>query len=74
MAEAQACGTPVIGLARGGARDIVEQGATGWLIGRQELGELRSAVVNAAREELDPEQIRRAGERFSVARFQSAIR
>lgn len=74
MAEAQACGTPVVGLARGGALDIVEQGATGWLIGRQELGELRSAVVNAAREELDPEQIRRAGERFSVARFQSAIR
>ena len=32
MAEAQACGTPVISIDAGGALDIVEHGVTGWLM------------------------------------------
>jgi glycosyltransferase involved in cell wall biosynthesis len=73
MAEAQACGTPVIGLARGGARDIVEPGVGGWLIESQEVIELRSAVRRAAIEELDPAPIRASAERFSFERFRFAM-
>ena len=44
MAEAQACGTPVIALDRGGARDIVEHGRTGWLLPSATVEALREAV------------------------------
>ena len=44
MAEAQACGTPVIGLAAGGAYDIVEPDRTGWLLREQTIEELREAI------------------------------
>ena len=74
MAEAQACGTPVIGLRRGGALDIVEDGVTGWLIDDQDVDELRTAVARAASEELDAAEIRRRAERFSEARFRREIR
>ena len=73
MAEAQACGTPVIGLARGGASDIVEPGVGGWLIESQEVGELRSAVRRAALEDLDPTLIRASAERFSFDHFRNAM-
>ena len=73
MAEAQACGTPVIGLARGGASDIVEPGVSGWLIENQDLAELRSAVRRAAHEELDAATIRAAAGRFSFASFRAAM-
>ena len=73
MAEATACGTPVIGLARGGASDIIEPGVSGWLLENQDIGELRSAVRRAAREELDPAPIRAGAERFSFERFRAAM-
>ena len=38
MAEAQACGTPVISIDAGGALDIVEHGRTGWLMTRPRRG------------------------------------
>jgi glycosyltransferase involved in cell wall biosynthesis len=67
MAEAQACGTPVIGLAAGGALDIVVPGETGWLIERADA----SHVVRAVRKlrPLDTGAIRANAERFSSARF-----
>jgi glycosyltransferase involved in cell wall biosynthesis len=74
MAEAQACGTPVVALAAGGARDIVAHGVTGWLLERQSAGELRAAVRRAAAEQLDPDAIRRSTERFSEERFRREIR
>src|SRR5262249_36320966 len=52
MAEAQACGTPVIGLAAGGALDIVEHGRTGWLVGSQDPAAVAAAVTTAAAEPL----------------------
>jgi glycosyltransferase involved in cell wall biosynthesis len=73
MAEAQACGTPVIGLAAGGATDIVEPGRTGWLLREQSVDELRAAVRRAASEELDSEEITRSAQRFSAARFRREI-
>jgi glycosyltransferase involved in cell wall biosynthesis len=74
MAEAQACGTPVISLNRGGAADIVEQGVTGWLIDAPTVEQVREAVRRAAREELDREEIRRRAERFSAGRFREELR
>lgn len=74
MAEAQACGTPVIGLDRGGARDIVEAGVTGWLVQQQSVAEIREAVRRASREPLDPAEIRRHALRFAGERFRREIR
>jgi glycosyltransferase involved in cell wall biosynthesis len=73
MAEAQACGTPVIGLAAGGALDIVRDGVTGWLLERQDMEELRRAALRAAAEELDAGEIRRNAERFSSERFRAEL-
>jgi glycosyltransferase involved in cell wall biosynthesis len=73
MAEAQACGTPVIGLNQGGARDIVEHGVTGWLLDAPTVAHLQAAIRHAAREELDPTEIRRRAERFSARRFRDEM-
>jgi glycosyltransferase involved in cell wall biosynthesis len=74
MAEAQACGTPVIGLAAGGALDIVRPGETGWHVETQTIDELRRAIERAAREELDPVAIRASAERFGRERFRRELR
>ena len=73
MAEAQACGTPVIGLDAGGAVDIVVEGRTGWLVRRQDVTELKAAVRRAAAEDLDPEDIRTNGLRFSASVFRQRM-
>jgi glycosyltransferase involved in cell wall biosynthesis len=75
MAEAQACGTPVVALARGGALDIVAPGETGWLVGEQSVVAVRAAVARAAAESLDRREIAaRTASRFSSARFRAEIR
>jgi glycosyltransferase involved in cell wall biosynthesis len=74
MVEALAAGTPVIALGRGGAADIVEPGVSGWLLERQDVDELRSAVRRAAEEELDRAEIRTRAERFAADRFRREIR
>jgi glycosyltransferase involved in cell wall biosynthesis len=74
MAEAQACGLPVIGLDRGGAPDIVDDGETGWLVGSQTPEELVAAVSRAAAEELDSDVISGRAQRFSSERFQERMR
>jgi glycosyltransferase involved in cell wall biosynthesis len=74
MAEANACGTPVIGLAAGGALDIVEPGVTGWLVGDRTADAVCAAVRRAASEELDPVEISRRAARFSAERFRREIR
>jgi glycosyltransferase involved in cell wall biosynthesis len=74
MAEAQACGTPVVALAAGGALDIVEPEETGWLLAGQRVDELRAAIERAAATDLDPAAIRHRAERFSAGRFRSELR
>ena len=74
MAEAQACGTPVIALAAGGAADIVEPGRTGWLLPDQSVDGLAAAVRQAAAEELDSQVIAQNAQRFGAARFRREIR
>jgi glycosyltransferase involved in cell wall biosynthesis len=73
MAEAQACGTPVIALNRGGARDIVEHDVTGWLLDAPTVKNVQEAVRRAAREEPDATEIRRRAERFSAPRFRDQL-
>jgi O-antigen biosynthesis alpha-1,3-mannosyltransferase len=73
MAEAQACGTPVIALARGGAPDIVEHGRTGYLVERQEVAPLRAAVRTIAAGEIDAAALRASSERFSAETFRRRI-
>jgi glycosyltransferase involved in cell wall biosynthesis len=65
MAEAQATGTPVIGSSFGGARDIVRDGETGWLLGEPTVAALEDAITRAQREPLDVSAIRRNSVRFS---------
>jgi hypothetical protein len=74
MAEAQACGTPVIALDRGGATDIVRDGETGWLLAEPTVGEVRTAVERAVRDPLDAAAIRLTAERFAIPRFRAEIR
>lgn len=74
MAEAQACGTPVVGYRLGGAADIVEDGVTGYLVERQDVEHVREAVERVASAELDPAEIRRRAETFSSTRFRREIR
>ena len=73
MAEAQACGTPVIGLASGGALDIVQPGETGWLAEAADLRSIRSLVTLAAGADLDAAAIRSNADRFSAASFRRDI-
>ncbi len=73
MAEAQACGTPVIALDRGGARDIVDAGETGWLLDAPTAEQVRAAVRLAAAVELDPVEIHRRAQRFAARRFREEI-
>jgi glycosyltransferase involved in cell wall biosynthesis len=74
MAEAQACGTPVIGVAAGGAVDIVQPSRTGWLLQEPSVDALRAAVRRAAADELDAEVVARSAQRFSAARFRDEIK
>ena len=73
MAEAQACGTPVVALAAGGALDIVRPDETGWYLEGQTVDELRRAIERAASEELDPAVIRANAERFASDRFRQEL-
>jgi glycosyltransferase involved in cell wall biosynthesis len=69
MAEAQACGTPVIGLAAGGALDIVEHGRSGWLVRAQDPREVAEAATAVAAAPLDSAEVVRSAQRFGRLRF-----
>jgi glycosyltransferase involved in cell wall biosynthesis len=69
MAEAQACGTPVIAFARGGAADIVVDEGDGVLLDRQEAPQLRAAVRATHTRQFDAGEIAARAARFSTARF-----
>jgi glycosyltransferase involved in cell wall biosynthesis len=69
MAEAQACGTPVIAPRAGGALDIVRHGETGLLLGRIGSHPLAAAVRELDRHSFDPRACRASAERFSEQQF-----
>ena len=75
MAEAQACGTPVIALGAGGALDIVDDGRTGLLVDDLRAAPLAAAVRRmAVSDEFEPAAVRGGAERFSAAAFRAGIR
>jgi glycosyltransferase involved in cell wall biosynthesis len=71
--EAQACGRPVIALARGGALETVAPGETGMLVYSPTSEAFAEAIVQAERRTFDPVVIRRHAERFGRARFADQI-
>lgn len=80
LAEAQACGTPLIAFDRGGARDIVQnfgnsERPTGVLFERQTIDAVRQAVEHFESHwrEIRPSACCRNAARFSVERFNREI-
>lgn len=79
LVEAQACGTPIIAYARGGAAEIVVQGAaeqsTGVLFDRQDPDAITAAVERFEALDLasNSSACRTNALRFSQARFRSQI-
>lgn len=68
--EAQACGTPVIALARGGLLETMIPGETGLLFHEQTPRSLLAALEEFERRPYwDARAIRRSAERFSIPRF-----
>jgi glycosyltransferase involved in cell wall biosynthesis len=67
--EAQACGSPVVALGRGGALETVIDGVTGALVDESSPAAFAAAIVHTMDAHFDPEVIRRHAERFSKERF-----
>lgn len=65
MAEAMACGTPVIATQRGAAPEVVADGETGFIVGVQDYPEAATAALKRLGE-IDPHACRRrVADRFS---------
>jgi glycosyltransferase involved in cell wall biosynthesis len=71
--EAQACGRPVVALARGGAAESVEDGVTGVLAEAPTPDAFAEALDRVRRVRFDPAVIRERALRFSRPRFFEAI-
>ena len=69
MVEALAAGTPVIGFARGGARDIVRDGIDGVLVERADPVGIGAEVRQVASRRWDRAALRARAEEFSRERF-----
>lgn len=67
--EAQACGCPVVALARGGARESVDDGVTGVLVETSAVDAFVDAIERVRRRRFDPSVIRARALRFSRPNF-----
>ena len=72
--EAQACGRPVIALARGGATETVIEGVTGLLVADDTVPAWRDALMRAAATTWPADRIRANAERFGHDRFRAQFR
>jgi glycosyltransferase involved in cell wall biosynthesis len=72
MAEAQACGTPVIAFAQGGAADIVRHD-TGLLFEQQSAEALLDALRRFEQREFVPARCRENALRFGTVRFRQRL-
>ncbi len=73
LLEANACGRPVISLARGGAVETVIDGTTGVLVKEQSVDAFAAALERFELMSFDPHAIRRHAERFSKSSFMQAF-
>jgi glycosyltransferase involved in cell wall biosynthesis len=71
--EAQACGTPVVALARGGALETVRNDDTGVLFREPTVDSMAGALERAGRLTFDRGRIRANAERFSRERHMAAM-
>ncbi len=71
--EAQACGSPVVALARGGATETVVDGRTGVLVEDASAPAFADGISRAIAASFDRAVIRRNAERFSRERFVDEI-
>ena len=67
--EAQACGTPVVALDEGGARETVVDGQTGVLARGRSVDAFADALRSVLDLEVDPDLLRSNALRFSRERF-----
>jgi glycosyltransferase involved in cell wall biosynthesis len=72
--EAQACGCPVVALARGGALETVKDGETGVLFAESSVPSLTAALERVRATAFDRSQLRRHAEQFSRARHIERMR
>lgn len=73
MAEAEATGTPVIGLRAGGALEVVADRRTGILLDRPDPRSIAEAVRAIDAEPVDRQACRDSARRFTTVRFTAAI-
>jgi glycosyltransferase involved in cell wall biosynthesis len=74
MAEAQASGRPPVAFAAGGAREIIEDGVTGYLFKDQSAAAVGEAMLRARDHSLDVSDLLASAARFDVPVFLDAIR
>jgi glycosyltransferase involved in cell wall biosynthesis len=76
LVEAMACGTPVIALNKGGAKESVIDGITGLLFKDQNVTSIINAVVQFVNEKdsFEPSAIRKHSEKFSRMIFEETIK
>jgi glycosyltransferase involved in cell wall biosynthesis len=72
--EAQACGRPVVALARGGALETVKDGETGVLFPEPAVESLAAALERVAARTFDSDRIRRHAEQFARERHVEQMR
>jgi len=72
--EAQACGRPVVALARGGALETVKNGQTGLLFPEPTAASLAGTLGAASRWRFDPDRIRAHAEAFSRQEHAAQLR
>ena len=72
--EAQACGRPVVALARGGALETVIEGETGVLFQELAPESVAAALQRVAAMRVDHRRVREHAERFSRSRHIAAMR
>lgn len=74
LAEAQACGTPVIAFGRGGAAEIVADGETGILFPQQSVEAIANGVIcfEAQQQEIYPEACRLRAQQFAANIFRQS--
>jgi glycosyltransferase involved in cell wall biosynthesis len=72
--EALACGAPVVALARGGVRDVVQSGVHGILYEEESVDALVEAIGRAERTAFDYNALSGCALRFRPARFLQAFR
>jgi glycosyltransferase involved in cell wall biosynthesis len=72
--EAQACGRPVVALARGGALETVGDGDTGLLFHEPTATSLAAAIARLRTTAFEPERLRAHAESFSRQRHIDGMR